>query len=51
MAAKRSAKRPRRRNPLMPALRKMGQRVVPSAKRYKRRPKHRSASKAVAEES
>ena len=43
MAGKRKRKRrvPRRRNPLVPAVRKLGHKVKPSAKRYRRRPKHR----------
>ncbi len=47
MARKRSARRPRRRNPLVPAVRKLGQRIVPSAKRYKRRTKHRVRDEAA----
>ncbi len=41
MAGKRKRKAIRRRNPLVPATRKLGHRIKPSAKRYRRRPKHR----------
>ena len=47
MARKQSARRPRRRNPLVPAVRKLGQRIVPSVKRYKRRPKHPARDEAA----
>jgi len=40
MAGKRKRKAIRRRNPLVPATRKLGHGVKPSAKRYRRRPKH-----------
>lgn len=36
----------KRRNPMARAVRKLGLKVVPSAKTYKRRPKHRK-SKAL----
>ena len=40
MAGKRKRKTIRRRNPLVPATRKLGHGIKPSAKRYRRRPKH-----------
>lgn len=39
----RKARLLRRRNPLVPVTRKLGQRIKPSGKRYKRRPKHRGS--------
>ncbi len=47
MAGKRKRKAIRRRNPLVPATRKLGHRIKPSAKRYRRRPKH--PARAVAD--
>lgn len=44
MAGKRKRKAIRRRNPLVPATRKLGHRIKPSAKRYRRRPKHRESA-------
>jgi hypothetical protein len=46
MAGKRKRKTVRRRNPLVPATRKLGHRIKPSAKRYRRRPKHRESAGA-----
>ena len=43
VAGKRKIRKLRRRNPLVPVVRQMGRRVKPSAKRYKRRRKHREA--------
>jgi len=40
MAGKRKRRTIRRRNPLVPATRKLGHGIKPSAKRYRRRPKH-----------
>jgi hypothetical protein len=40
MAGKRKRKAIRRRNPLIPATRKLGHKVKSSAKHYRRRPKH-----------
>jgi hypothetical protein len=40
MTGKRRRRVLRRRNPLVPVVRKLGHKVKPSAKRYKRRPKH-----------
>ncbi len=46
VAGKRKIRKLRRRNPLVPVVRLMGRRVKPSAKRYKRRCKHREARNA-----
>lgn len=47
MVAKGKAKRKRRgrlRNPLVPATKRLGQRVIPSGKTYSRKPKHRPST-------
>ena len=40
MTGKRKRRVLRRRNPLVPAVRKLGHKIKPSVRRYKRRPKH-----------
>ncbi len=46
MTGKRKRKTIRRRNPLVPATRKLGHGIKPSAKRYRRRPKHPGAGRS-----
>lgn len=43
MAGKTKKRAVKRRNPMARAARKLGLKVVPSAKTYKRRPKHRKS--------
>jgi len=38
---RKARRRSKPRNPLVPATKRLGQRVVPSAKSYSRKPKHR----------
>jgi hypothetical protein len=45
MAGKRKRRVLRRRNPLVPAVRKLGHKVKASARGYKRRPKHPGAER------
>ena len=50
MSRKSTRKAAKPRNPMARTVRKMGLKVVPSAKTYKRRPKHKSARDTSSED-